>query len=115
MKQILEEEELIGKTIKSNGYGNNDFCLVFTDETFCIINGLGWDDDIAVGLSDNEINMTPDSFFYVNELFRMGLISEQEVEKIKEKNNLKRLKEEKERKEKEYHHYLALRSKYESE
>jgi len=54
MKQLLREEDIIGRTIKSTGYSDNVFCLIFTDDTFCIVRGDGED----VYISDDKIDLT---------------------------------------------------------
>lgn len=108
MKQILKEEEIVGKTIKSNGYGDNAFCLIFTDETFCIIKGSGWDEN-DVEFSDEEINLKP-TLWNGSYLVDMGLISKEEAKEAEEKENEINLKKQKER---EYQDYLKLKSKYE--
>ena len=108
MKQILKEEEIVGKTIKSNGYGDNAFCLIFTDGTFCIIKGSGWDEN-DVEFSDEEISLAP-TLRNVSYLSGMGLITKEEAKEVKEKEMVENIKKQKER---EYQDYLKLKSKYE--
>ena len=108
MKQILKEKEIVGKTIKSTGYGDNAFCLIFTDKTFCIIKGSGWDEN-DVEFSDEEINLTP-TLWSGSYLFGMGLITKEEEKEAEEKEELENLKKQKKR---EYQDYLNLKSKYE--
>ena len=107
MKQILKEDDIVGKTIESNGYGDNAFCLKFTDKTFCIIKGSGWEEN-DVELSDNLINQTPDSY-NADDLAEMGIISKVEAKNIKEKASTDRAEREYEG---EYKTYLYLKSKF---
>jgi len=56
MKQILEEDKLVGKTIKVIGHADNAFALFFTDETFAVFRG--WDDG-SVELMDEIYSSGP--------------------------------------------------------
>ena len=108
MKQILKEEEIVGKTIKSNGYGDNAFCLIFTDDTFCVINGSGYDEN-DVEFCNDEITTTP-TLWNGDDLVNMGLCSIEEAETAKENERKENLKN---KEQKEYNEYVKLKNKYE--
>jgi len=115
MKQILKEEEIVGKTIKSAKYGDNAFCLIFTDESFCIIQGSGYDEN-DVELSDDEIYLIPTDY-NISNLLGMRLITPEEAEiakqKIEDKKKKDKSKGAKKKRESEYQNYLKLKAKYE--
>jgi hypothetical protein len=87
MKQILEENGIIGKTIKATSYGDNEFCITFTDETFCIVKGTGYEDN-DVEFSNEKINLEP-NLYNARDLFKMGFISEDEAEKAESEGRIK--------------------------
>ena len=106
MKQILKREELIGKTIKSSGYGDDVLCVVFTDSSFCIVE-LGYS---GPEMSGEEISLMP-SGWSSSYLIDMGLISQGDWDKAirnleEEENKLKKAKE--------YEKYLILKAKFEN-
>ena len=107
MEQILKEDDIIGKTIKSNGYGDNAFCLVFTDNTYCIIKGSGYDEN-DVEFSDEGISLKP-TLWNAEYLVAMGLVSNDEAEEAKRNEELENEQKEKE---KEYKQYLKLKMKF---
>jgi len=77
MKQILRQEDLIGKTISKIITSCSDLWIKFTDDSFVIFDvesnseGFGYSSD-NVGISDYEINNT------WSELVELGLITKKE-------------------------------------
>jgi len=109
MIQILKENEIVGKTIKSIGYGDNAFCIIYTDDTFCIISGTGWDNN-EVEFSEEKIVLEPYNWNAAN-LAMMGLISRSEADDVIAKH---KLKQEKLINDTEYKRYLALKKKFDN-
>ncbi len=108
MKQIIEEKDLIGKTILKTGYSYNRFMLYLSDECFAIFRGCGWDSK-DVELMDEKFPLTP-TVSNCYELQELGVITKQEMDKVYSdyKSKQQKAKEEKERQE-----YERLKSKFE--
>jgi hypothetical protein len=79
MEQITESEELLGKQIKKTDYIDNHFFLFFTDETFCVFKGCGWDER-DVELMDEDFGIEPNDYNY-KELHGLGFITDAEKTK----------------------------------
>ncbi len=90
MKQLTKTNELIGKTIKRNAYLENKLFFFFTDDTFCIVKGCGWE-EWDVELSSDEFNTEP-SDYYLDDLKEIGLLEEEKYLQLKAELN-KREKE----------------------
>ena len=45
MEQIRNQDLVKGKIIERTDYLDNQFFIFFTDNTFCIISGCGWDEN----------------------------------------------------------------------
>ena len=110
MEQILEENQIIGKTIKSIGYGENAFCIVFTDNTFGIVKGTGYG-DWDVEYSNDTINLEPDEFNAHN-LEKMGLITRLEASQA---IRASRKKQRERREQSERDTYERLKRKFDSQ
>ena len=95
MKQILIKEELINKTIKTTGYSDNMFVVFFTDETYSIFRGCGWD-STDVELMDNEYSLNPTRYNLL-ELKEIGIISKDEYIKLANKFDVKQKRKNKKR------------------
>lgn len=79
MEQIKKSNELIDKQIKRTAYTDNHFFLFFTDDTFCVFRGCGWDER-DVELMDEDFYTEPSSYNY-KELHELGFITfEQKAE-----------------------------------
>ncbi len=107
MKQIKEENELVGKTIDKQGYADNTFALFFNDNTFAIFRGCGWDER-DVELMGEDYNLEPNTS-NCYDLKDIGVINEAECKKVWDDYNAKeKIKNE----EKERLQYEKLRLKY---
>lgn len=107
MKQILQDECLIGKTIKSTGYADNTYALFFEDETFAIFRGCGWDEK-DVELMSDKFNLTPGQY-NCDELLEIGIIDQEEHDKFWVGHH-KKLKVEKEQEQRKL--YEDLKAKF---
>jgi len=109
MEQIIKAEDLIGKEILKTKYHYSGFLIIFTDNTFCIIEGEGEDSEYA-SIKNYKTDLTPNSYNYDTLVF-LGILTEEDVKNIKEE-------EQKKRKEfaesKKYAAYLALKEEYEN-
>ena len=88
MEQIKNSDLLEGKTIERTDYLDNKLFLFFTDNTFCIISGCGWEDH-DVELNDDDFDVEPNTSNY-NDLKIIGLIDEAtffKFKKLKEQEN----------------------------
>ncbi len=81
MKQLEEKEELSGKTILRIAYTENKFFLFFTDNSFCVIQGLYWGDDPDVEILSSAYSFEPHSQNY-RELRDIGMITNEKVIEI---------------------------------
>lgn len=79
-KQITSVKELIGKTIERTGYSDNEFFLFFTDKTFCIFKGCGYDEN-DVQLSEDLFNTEPNRF-NVHKLLDLGFLDKDYTDEI---------------------------------
>lgn len=74
MKRIISEEELVGKTITRTAYTDNKFFLFFSDNSYCIFRGHGWDEN-NVELSEEPFDTVPNGY-NLHDLRVTGFISE---------------------------------------
>jgi hypothetical protein len=76
MKQIVDQKELIGKTIVRTGDASERFFIFFSDNTFCVLESAGWDDHY-VQLDTDIFNQQPAG--YGNEdLLELGFITKEQ-------------------------------------
>ena len=106
MKQIIEQKDLIGKTIQKTGYADNTFALFFDNEEYAIFRGCGWDSK-DVELMEDEYSLDP-TYMNCYELEELGVITVEEKCKIYEDRELE-VKKIKEAKEKEEFNRLKLK------
>lgn len=107
MEQIKNSDLLKGKTIERADYLDNKFFLFFTDNTFCIISGCGWEGH-DVELNDDDFEVEPNIYNY-DDLKSIGLIDEAtffKFKELKEQENMER------RKQQEIKQLNELRKKY---
>lgn len=74
MKQLFENEELIGKTIKRAINPDSNYSkmfLFFEDESFCIFESIG--DDVEI--DDQNYNQNPNRWNH-RQLFELGFIDQ---------------------------------------
>jgi len=83
MKQITEAEQLLNKTIERTAYIDNAFCLFFTDKTFCIFQGCGWDEK-DVELLDEKFDIIPNGYNTMD-LLNLGFITKDEADAVTKK------------------------------
>lgn len=107
MEQLKDSNLLEGKTIGRTDYLDNKFFLFFTDKTFCIISGCGWEER-DVELNYDDFNVEPNTRNY-NDLKSIGLIDEATFFKFKE---LKEQENKKWRKQQDIKQLNELRKKY---
>lgn len=87
MKQLLSEENLIGKTISSIvkfGVYTQEIFMFFEDETFCIIRKELWDDSSSIEISDDVYDLEPNLDNYLD-LFELGFIDSDKFNEMKDK------------------------------
>jgi len=83
MKQIKSEEELKGKTVERCRYSDNAYAIFFTDNTFIVFSGIGWEDN-DVDINTDSFDLTP-NVFNINRLSEWGVITTDEYNyKIKQ-------------------------------
>lgn len=80
MKQIIEESELVGKTIEKQGYADNTFALFFNDNTFSIFRGCGYESN-DVELMEESYSLEP-NIYNCYDLKELGVISEESYNKM---------------------------------
>jgi len=77
MKQILNNEELSGKTIeRAQLLDSKKYFLFFTDKTFCVFDARGYEDP-EIELDEEGFDLTPKEYNYYD-LEVLGLISNEE-------------------------------------
>ena len=102
MEQIKNSDILEGKIIERTDYLNNKFFLFFTDNTFCIISGCGWEEH-DVEINDDDFEVEPNTRNY-DDLKSIGLIDEvtffkfkelkeQEIKEYRKQQDIKQLNE----------------------
>jgi hypothetical protein len=102
MEQIKNSDLLEGKIIERTDYLNNKFFLFFTDNTFCIISGCGWEEH-DVEINDDDFEVEPNTRNY-DDLKSIGLIDEvtffkfkelkeQEIKEYRKQQDIKQLNE----------------------
>ena len=82
MKQIKNMEEIAGKTIDRTAYSDNNLFFFFTDGTFTIARGCGWEER-DVEISDDEYDLEPNNH-NLYELFEIGILNEKQYENLRE-------------------------------
>lgn len=80
MEQIKDRTEMEGKTIKRTAYTDNRLFFFFTDDTFAIAKGCGWE-EMDVEISDNTYNLEP-SDYNLYQLKEIGILDEQQYQKL---------------------------------
>lgn len=108
MKQIFEEKDLINKMIVKTGYANNAFALFFSDNTYAIFRGCGYEEN-DVELVDNIYSLDPTTS-NAYELRDMGVITQKEYDRVWKEHSDEKLIEQEER---EKYLYEKLKLKYE--
>ena len=84
MKQIIKDKNLLGKTVKRTGYTDNAFILFFTDNTFAVFRGCGYD-EWDVELRDEPYSLKP-TVSNALDLCGLGIITKEEYDKIHRDN-----------------------------
>lgn len=75
-----------GKTIKRTAYTDNNLFFFFTDNTFAIAKGCGWDER-DVEITDEEFNLVPNDY-NIDDLKEIGVLDAEQWQKLKsEKEN----------------------------
>lgn len=82
MKQIKNMEEIAGKTIARTAYSDNNLFFFFTDNTFTIARGCGWEEK-DVEISDDDYDLNPNDY-NLYELFEIGILTEKEYDNLRE-------------------------------
>lgn len=110
MKQLLKDEELIGKIIIRTGYTDTLYVLFFDDKTYAVFQGCGWQSH-DIELMDETYSLEP-TISNARELHDMGIITDEKRNEIQNQYHadLKIKEDEQERKE-----YERLKQKFESE
>lgn len=73
-KQLFKEKDLIGKTIQRMEYNENHLFFFFTDNTFCVARGCGWEER-DVELMYEKYNIEPNDW-NLEDLHEIGVIDE---------------------------------------
>jgi hypothetical protein len=107
MEQIRNSDLIEGKTIQRTDYLDNKFFLFFTDNTFCIISGCGWDER-DVEFNEDKFEVEPNTSNY-DDLKSIGIIDEATFFKFKD---IKEQKNKEYRKQQEIKQLNELRKKY---
>ncbi len=107
MKQLFEDQDLTGKTIKKAEFIQDDKFFLLFDQSFCILKCVGWDDRV-MEIDNEDYSLTPNAY-NCKELFQLGLIDEKtknEIVKAYQNKNDNLIKE------KELKKLAELRKKY---
>ena len=81
LTQIKEQDELTGKTIQRVAYTDNHLFFFFTDNTFCISRGCGWESrDVEIMYETYD---TKPSDWNLEELKEVGILDEQTFNRLK--------------------------------
>lgn len=96
MEQIKSMTEMEGKTIKRTAYTDNHLFFFFTDDTYAIAKGCGWEER-DVEISDETYNLEPNDY-NLYELKKIGILDEQQYQKLQGEKE-KRSKEVKQKRE----------------
>lgn len=109
MRQILNEEELIGKTIKKafNSCPNDDYILVFEDNTFAGFQSNEYSDCTYIQVSEYSLNLSERNSRFLLEL---GMMSTEEEKAYQDELKLSKLLANKEVRKAEY---LKLKKEFE--
>ena len=81
LTQIKEQDELTGKTIQRVAYTDNRLFFFFTDNTFCISRGCGWESR-DVEIMDETYDTKPNDW-NLDELKEVGILDEQTFNRLK--------------------------------
>jgi hypothetical protein len=101
MRQITEETEIVGKEILRIANNDNYCFLIFTDKTFAVIKGAGWDcneEDVDVEFDTDTIELNPQKCTNseLANLLEMGIITHGEYLQEKKRREEQRITDAKE-------------------
>jgi hypothetical protein len=109
LTQIFKQKELSGKTIERVEYIDNHLFFFFTDSTFTVARGCGWEErDIEIMYE--KYNIEPNDW-NIEELNELGILSDDDFNRLKFERQNRR---DEAQKEKELQQLEELKRKYNS-
>lgn len=111
MEQLIKDEQLVGKTIARVAYIDNTYALFFTDDTYVIFRGCGWEEH-DVQIMSEEYSLVPKTIWQAWDLKGLGVITEEEYVKFSSEAEKRDIKAKIQR---EKDLLMELKAKYESE